>query len=54
MLVGWGLCTPFHLNLFQHMGSSSFQEEDVVIRNGSTPEERDLNLQSWRGFANED
>ena len=33
-LVSWGLCTPFHFELLQHMVSSSRKEEDFVICNG--------------------
>ena len=38
--MGWGLCTPSQFRLFQHMVSFSFQEEEVVIRNGCTPDEK--------------
>ena len=35
----WGLCSPF--GLLQNIVSFSFQKEDV-IRNGWTPEEREI------------
>ena len=39
-----GLCTPFSSKRFQHMASSSCQEEDIVIHNGWTPEEKEKNI----------
>ena len=37
---GLGWSPPSHFKLLQHMVSSIFQEEDVVMSNAWTPEEK--------------
>ena len=46
-VIGLGTVPPSHCKLLQHIASSSLKEENVVIRNGSTTEEREKSIEIY-------